>query len=129
MVVEPRIFIIQENPDANTVLNGILWLKGCEPHKFTEGYEALNEIKKFDGKVDAVVISGKIAADRNLMLVVNIKKINYNINVLVIGDDESDKIRLMGYGTDEFTLRPMSPENVADKVLMLISREKVKENR
>ncbi|NOJ29579.1 MAG: hypothetical protein DA328_05360 [Nitrososphaeraceae archaeon] len=129
MVVEPRIFIIQENPDANTVLNGILWLKGCEPHKFTEGNEALNEIKKFDGKVDAVVISGKIAADRNLMLVVNIKKINYNINVLVIGDDESDKIRLMGYGTDEFTLRPMSPENVADKVLMLISREKVKENR
>lgn len=129
MVVEPRIFIIQENPDANTVLNGILWLKGCEPHKFTEGNEALNEIKKFDGKVDAVVISGKIAADRNLMLVVNIKKINYNINVLVIGDDESDKIRLVGYGTDEFALRPMSPENVADKVLMLISREKVKENR
>ncbi len=129
MVVEPRIFIIQENPDANTVLNGILWLKGCEPHTFTDGSEALKEIQQLDGKVDAVVISGKIASDRNLMLVVNIKKINYNINVLIIGDDDNDKVRLMGYGTDEFTLRPMSPENVADKVLMLISREKVKENR
>ena len=39
------------------------------------------------------------------------------------------KTRILGYGADEFTLKPMSPENVADKVLMLLSREAVMENR
>jgi len=35
----------------------------------------------------------------------------------------------LGYGADEFTLKPMSAENVADKVLMLLSREAIMENR
>jgi DNA-binding response OmpR family regulator len=63
------------------------------------------------------------------MLIVNIKKINNNTKVLVIADEDSDKTRILGYGADEFTLKPMSPENVSDKVLMLLSRETVMENR
>jgi hypothetical protein len=35
----------------------------------------------------------------------------------------------LGYGADEFGLKPMSPENIAEKVLMLMSRETVMENR
>jgi DNA-binding response OmpR family regulator len=82
-----------------------------------------------EGKVDAVIIGGSIACDRNLMLIVNIKKINIDIKVLIIADEDSDKTRILGYGADEFTLKPMSPENVSDKVLMLLSRETVMENR
>ena len=63
------------------------------------------------------------------MLIVNIKKINNNIKVLVIVDEDSNKTRMFDYGANEFTLKPMSPENVADKVLMLLSREAVMENR
>lgn len=76
-----------------------------------------------------IVIGGNIASDRNLTLIINIKKINNNTKVLVIADEDSDKTRILGYGADEFSLKPMSPENIADKVLMLISREKVRENR
>ena len=82
-----------------------------------------------EGKVDVVIIGGNIAHDRNLMLIINIKKINMNTKVLVIADEDSDKTRILGYGADEFTLKPMSPENVADKVLMLLSRDAVMENR
>ena len=57
------------------------------------------------------------------------KRINPNTKVLVIADEDSDKTRILGYGADEFTLKPMSPENVGDKVLMLLSREAVMENR
>ena len=126
---KPRVFIIQENQDANLVLNGILWLKGCEPFKFTNGNECLEKLNEMEGKVDVVIIGGSIACDRNLMLIVNIKKINNNIKVLVIAEEDSDKTRILGYGADEFTLKPMSPENVGDKVLMLLSREAVMENR
>ena len=80
-ISKPRIFIIQENEDANVVLTGILWLKGCEPFKFTNGEECLEKLKEMEGKVDAVIIGGSIACDRNLMLIVNIKKINIRVKI------------------------------------------------
>lgn len=126
---KPRIFIVQENEDANLVLTGMLWLKGCEPYKFTDGNDCLKKLKEMEGKVDVIIIGGNIACDRSLMLIVNIKKININTKVFAIADEDSDKTRILGYGTDEYATKPMSPENVADKVLMLLSREAVMENR
>ncbi len=126
---KPRIFIIQENDDANILLNGLLWLKGCESHKFTNGKECLEKINELKGKVDVVILGGNIASDRNLTLIINIKKINNNTKVLVIADEDSDKTRILGYGADEFGIKPMTPDNIVDKALMLISRDAVMENR
>ena len=128
-IAKPRVFIIQENDDANILLNGLLWLKGCESHKFTNGKECLEKINELKGKVDVVILGGNIASDRNLILIINIKKINNNTKVLVIADEDSDKTRILGYGADEFGLKPMTPDNIVDKALMLISRDAVMENR
>jgi DNA-binding response OmpR family regulator len=54
---------------------------------------------------------------------------NLNIKVLVLGDENTDKTMILDYGADEFALKPMSPGNTADKVLMLLARDKVAENR
>jgi len=48
-----------------------------------------------------------------------------NTKVIAIANEDSDKTRILGYGADLFSTKPMSPENVADKVLMLLSREAV----
>ena len=95
-ISKPRVFIIQENEDANVVLTGMLWLKGCEPFKFTNGKQCLEKLVEIDGKVDVVIIGGSIACDRNLMLIVNIKKIKNNTKVLIIADEDSDKTRILG---------------------------------
>jgi len=129
VIAKPRVFIVQEHEDANLILNGLFWLKGCESQTFTNGKDCLEQMSQLEGKVDVVIMGGNIASDRNLTLIINIKKINSNTKVLVIADEDSDKTRILGYGADEFGLKPMSPENVADKVLMLISRETVRENR
>ncbi|MDX1372464.1 MAG: hypothetical protein R3321_08330, partial [Nitrososphaeraceae archaeon] len=71
----------------------------------------------------------EIASDRQSMLIVSIKKINPNTKILAIGDTNTHKTRILDYGADEFSLVPLSPENVADKVFMLISREAVEDNR
>jgi DNA-binding response OmpR family regulator len=86
-------------------------------------------MEKVDSKVDVVVVSAEIALDRKAMLVVNIKRKNLDTKVLAIGDESSDKTRIIDYGADEFALKPLSPENVADKVLMLLARQTVTENR
>ena len=76
-----------------------------------------------------MITTSKIAVNRELMLIANIKKMDYNIKILVIGDENSDKTMILDYGADEFTLKPLSPENTADKVLMLLARDRVAENR
>ena len=126
---KPHVFIIYKNEDVTSLLAGTFWLKGFEPFKFINGKESLKRFREIDGKVDSVVISHEIALDNDLILIVNIKRINPNTKILVIAEEDSDKTRILGYGADEFTLKPMSPENVADKVLMLLSREAVMENR
>ena len=63
------------------------------------------------------------------MLIMNVKKMNFNIKILVIGDENSDKTRILDYGADDFAVKPISPENTADKILMLLARDKVAENR
>ena len=128
-IAKPRVLIVQENEDANLVLNGLLWLKGCESHKFTNAKDCLEQMSQLEGKVDAIIMDSNVASDRNLTLIINIKKININTKVLVIADEDSDKTRILGYGADEFSLKHITPENIADKVLMLISRETIRKNR
>ena len=124
-IAKPRVFTVLENEDANLVLAGTLWEKGFEPFKFTNGTECLVQFNEMEGKVDTIVVSGIIAADINLMLIDNIKKINRNTKVFVIADEDSDRKKILDYGANEFTLKPMSPENVIDKLLILLSRETV----
>ena len=85
-IAKPRVFIVQEHEDANFVLNGLLWLKGCKSHTFTNGKDCLEKMSQLEGKTDVIVIGGNIASDRNLTLIINIKKINNNTKVLVIVD-------------------------------------------
>ena len=126
---QPTLVLALGNEDASSAMAGILWLKGCKVYKAKSATDCLAQIKNLDSKVDVVIASSEIALDRNSMLIMNIKKMNLNIKVLVLGDENTDKTMILDYGADEFALKPMSPENTADKVLMLLARDKVAENR
>jgi DNA-binding response OmpR family regulator len=116
-----KVIIVSEETDVNTVLSGVLRLKGILCYKTTTAEECLNKVKEFEGKIEVVVMEDEIAADRLAMLIVNIKKINPNIKILVIAHEDYNKTRVLDYGADKFALKPMSPENIADKVFNLIA--------
>ena len=59
-------------------------------------------IKGLD-RVDVVIIGAEFAMDIGAMLIVNIKKLSMDIKILAIGDESSDKTRIIDYGTDEST--------------------------
>ena len=126
---KPRLILALENDDASAMMAGILWMKGCEIHKASTATDCLEVFKKLDSQVDVVIMSAELALDRDAMLIINIKRGNMETKVLAIGDENSDKTRILDYGADEFALKPMSPENVADKILMLLARQTVAENR
>jgi DNA-binding NtrC family response regulator len=123
---KPNVFIVyNNNDDITSVLAGTFWLKGLEPFKFTNGKECLKRFREMDGNVDAVVINQEIASDNDLMLIVNIKRINPDTKIFVIAEEESDKTKIYEYGADEVALIPLSPKDVSDKLLLLISKSKL----
>ncbi len=124
---KPNVFIIYKNEDVNSLLAGTFWLKGFEPFKFIDGKECLKRFRELEGKVDAVVISHEIALDNDLMLIVNIKRINPNTKVLVIAEEESKKINMYEYGANEVVLMPLSFTDISDKLLLLISKRNLLE--
>ena len=126
---KPTLLLALENEDSLSTMAGMLWLKGCNVHKAKTATECLEQIKNLDSMVDVVITSSEIALDRHSMLIANVKKMNINIKILVIGDESTDKTMILDYGADEFALKPTSPENTADKVLMLLARDKVAQNR
>jgi DNA-binding response OmpR family regulator len=126
---KPNVFIIYKNEDVNSLLAGTFWLKGFEPFKFINGKESLKRFREIDGKVDAVVISHEIVLDNDLMLIVNIKRINPNTKVLVIAEEEeSKKTSMYEYGADEIVLLPISPTDISDKILLMVSNRNLSEN-
>src|SRR5437867_12033734 len=117
---KPVVVLTLNHEDSAAMMAGVLWMKGCEVHKTKTASDCLALIEGLKSKVDVVVVSAEMAADRDLMLIVNIKRKNLETKILAIGDESTDKTRILDYGADEFALKPLSPENVADKVLMLL---------
>lgn len=124
---KPNVYIIYKNEDVTSLLAGIFWLKGLEPFKFVDGKECLKRFREIDGKVNAVVIDQEIASDNDLMLIVNIKRINPETKVIIIGEEESKKIKMYEYGANEVLLLPVSPTDISDKILLLISKRNLLE--
>ena len=115
-----KVLIVTENNDVNAHLAGTLWLKGMIPYKATNSEDCFNKVKELNGKLDAVIMSSEMAADRTARLIIKIKKINQGTKILVIADEDSAKTRILDYGTDEFSLKPMTGENLVDKVFNLL---------
>jgi DNA-binding response OmpR family regulator len=76
-----------------------------------------------------LLLDGAIAADRGTMVIVNAKRINPDIKILAVADDESEKTRVLDYGADGFTTKPISTETIVDKVsaLLIVEKDVVKQ--
>ena len=118
-----RIIIVDENKDVVSTVAGTFGLKGYEVYKAYSAEECFDKVNELDGKVDIVFVDGKIAADRAAMLIIKVKRINSNIKIMVLAEDESDKTRVLDYGADEFTTKPISIESIVDKVYGVLLRK------
>jgi DNA-binding NtrC family response regulator len=120
---KPRILLVEDNADASTVLSGTLHLKGCEVYKTNDADSCLKVLSDLGGKVDVIVISHEVVGNKDMNLIISIRKINFETKIIVVANEGASKNSFIDYGADEVALRPMSPENMADKILMLMARE------
>jgi DNA-binding response OmpR family regulator len=119
-----RILIADDNKDVNLLLAATLVLKGYEVYKTYSAEECLSKLEEFEGKVDVLLLNGTIAADRGAMVIVKAKRINPDVKILAVAADESEKTRVLDYGAEGFTTKPISTETIVDKVSALLTVEK-----
>jgi DNA-binding response OmpR family regulator len=120
---------VDDDRDVNLVLSAALKLKKFDVHKVYDAEQCLKKLNELEGKVDVISIDGKIAADRGAMLIVKIKRINSDIKICVVADDETSKTRVLDYGADEFMTKPIGIETIVCKMMMLLTTKYSKADR
>ena len=113
--------IVDDDKDVNLILSATLKLKKFDVHKVYNADECLNKLNELKGNVDVIFVNGKIAEDRGAMLIVKIKRINPDIKVCVVAEDETAKTRVLDYGADEFMTKPIGIETIVYKMMMLLT--------
>jgi DNA-binding response OmpR family regulator len=116
-----RILIANDDNDVNILIAATLVLKGYEVYKTNSANECISKLEEFEGKVNVLLLDGGIAADRGTMVIVRVKRINPDIKILAVADNESEKTRVLDYGADGFTTKPISVETIVDKVSTLLT--------
>ena len=127
--IELRIVLLLGFEDANNLISGILNLKGCKVYKSTKAEDCLNLLNQLEGQVDAILVKKEIAINDNFMLLNNIKKIAPATMTLVLTDNVGEGEKLSEHGVDELVTTPLSAENVADKILMMLARRELKKEK
>lgn len=84
--VEPRIVLLLDFEDANSLVSGVLNLKECKVYKSKSAEDCLNLLNELEGQVDAVLVKKEIATEGNFMLMSNIRKIAPEAISIVLTD-------------------------------------------
>lgn len=128
--IKPRILLSLDFEDANNLISGILDLKGCKVYKSTTAEDCLYLLNQLQGQIDAILVKKEIATNGNFMLINNIRKIAPGAMTIILTDKvEGEEGEDMSGRVDELVQTPMSPENVADKILMLLARRELKKEK
>ncbi|HEX9319763.1 MAG TPA: hypothetical protein VF884_12590 [Nitrososphaeraceae archaeon] len=125
----PRIVLLLDFDDANSLVSGVLDLKGCRVYKSTTADDCLAILKRLEGKVDAILIKDELVVDGNFTLVANVRKFAPEVMIIGLANKTDEKEKLSECGIDELVLTPMSAENLADKILMMLARRELKRER
>jgi response regulator RpfG family c-di-GMP phosphodiesterase len=126
VIAAPRLILSVDFVDANNLLAGVLSLKGFKVLKSKSTDDCLSILNQIEEKIDVVLIDNESAVEKNFLLVNQIKKVRPDTMIVIIADEVYENEMLLGKNIDEFVLRPISAENLADKVLLMLAKRELK---
>jgi DNA-binding response OmpR family regulator len=114
----PHVIVCDDDAELNSFIRCHFKLASYETHSALSAKECIDKVKQLGNKIDVITVDGKIASDRSLMLIVNLRRLNKNVKVFVLADRglSEDKTRIMDYGADEFAVKPLSMESLINKI-------------
>src|ERR671921_1054851 len=116
----PHVIVCDDDAELNSFIRNFFKLDGYETHQALSAQECIDKLTELGDTIDAITVDGKIASDRSVMLILNVRRMNKNVKVFVLADRglSEDKTRMMDYGADEFAVKPISMECMINKVNM-----------
>jgi DNA-binding response OmpR family regulator len=107
----PHVIVCDDDAELNSFMRN-------QTHQALSAQECIGKLAELGHIIDAITVNGTIASDRSVMLIVNVRRMNKNVKVFVLADRDlsEDKVRIMDYGADEFTVKPISMESLINKV-------------
>src|SRR5215216_5632216 len=114
----PHVIVCDDDADLNLFMRNHFKLDGYETHQALSAQECIDKLAQLGDTIDAITVNGTIAADRSVMLILNVRRMNKNVKVFVLADKglSEDKTRIIDYGADEFAVKPLSMESLINKV-------------
>jgi DNA-binding response OmpR family regulator len=114
----PHVIVCDDDAELNSFMRNHFKLDGYETHQALSAKECIDKLAKLGDTIDAITVDGKIASDRSVMLILNVKRMNKNVKVFILADRNlsEEKTRIMDYGADEFAVKPLSMESLINKV-------------
>jgi DNA-binding response OmpR family regulator len=114
----PHVIVCDDDSELNSFMRNHFKLDGYQTHQALSAQECIDKLAELGDTIDAITVNGKIASDRSVMLILKVKRLNKNVKVFVLADKglSEDKIRMMDYGADEFSTKPISMETLINKV-------------
>jgi DNA-binding response OmpR family regulator len=114
----PHVIVCDDDAELNSFMRNHFKLDGYETHQALSAQECIDKLAELGDTIDAITVDGKIAEDRSVMLILNVRRMNRKVKVFVLADRNlsEDKTRIMDYGADEFAVKPLSMESLINKV-------------
>lgn len=118
----PHVIVCDDDAELNSFIRSHFKLDGYETHQALSAKECIDKLAELGDTIDAITVNGKIAADRSVMLILNVKRMNKNVKIFVLADRNlsEEKTRIMDYGADEFAVKPLSMESLMKKVNLIL---------
>jgi DNA-binding response OmpR family regulator len=113
-----HVIVCDDDVELNSFIRSHFKLDGYETHQALSAKECIDKLAELGDTIDAITVNGKIASDRSVMLLLSAKRLNKNVKIFVLADKglSEDKVRIMDYGADEFSVKPLSMESLINKV-------------
>jgi DNA-binding response OmpR family regulator len=114
----PHVIVCDDDAELNLFIRSFFKLDGYETHQALSAQECIDKLAELGDTIDAITVNGTIASDGSAMLILNAKRMNRNVKVFVLAGRglSENKTRIMDYGADEFTVKPLSMESLINKV-------------
>jgi DNA-binding response OmpR family regulator len=114
----PHVIVCDDDAELNLFIRSFFKLDGYETHQALSAQKCIDKLAELGDTIDAITVNGTITSDGSAMLILNAKRMNRNVKVFVLASRglSENKTRIMDYGADEFTVKPISMESIINKV-------------
>ena len=124
----PSLILYLDFVDANDLVAGVFNLKGMKVFKSNSASDCISILEK-SNKIDLVLLNREVAVKNDFLLLKEIRKISPDIMIVILTDREFEDEKLSDQNVHESVIKPVSPENLADKILMMMAKMDLRESQ